>query len=455
MKMTVDLKEHSYPIYIERGILKEAAERIAEVYRGSKIMIISDDRVYSYYGEALKKNLSEKYECTETVIPHGEPSKAFETLPGVYSSLLKAKISRTDLIVALGGGVVGDLAGFVAATFLRGIKFVQIPTSILAQVDSSVGGKVAVDLPQGKNLVGAFYQPKMVLIDPDVLETLPERYVTDGMGEVIKYGCIKDEKFSKKMMDYILFKNIDGKYLTLEDCIKENKKEEAPAENTEEKAENTENTENTENADEKKEPEKTTVYYVTDEVQQSQYINMFRSQGMDAVILKHNIDSAFITHAERYNEHVTFQRIDADLTNDMKDESGEDLTDATNTLTDLFRKVLDKKDLTVKVENLKDENVSSMVTLSEESRRMQDMMKMYNMYGMDPSMFGGAGETLVLNANNKLVQYVLNHGDGENTNKICEQLYVLALLAHGSLSPERMTGFVARTNEIMMMLAEK
>ena len=194
MKMTVDLKEHSYPIYIERGILKEAAERIAEVYRGSKIMIISDDRVYSYYGEALKKNLSEKYECTETVIPHGEPSKAFETLPGVYSSLLEAKISRTDLIVALGGGVVGDLAGFVAATFLRGIKFVQIPTSILAQVDSSVGGKVAVDLPQGKNLVGAFYQPKMVLIDPDVLETLPERYVTDGMGEVIKYGCIKDRK---------------------------------------------------------------------------------------------------------------------------------------------------------------------------------------------------------------------------------------------------------------------
>lgn len=191
------------------------------------------------------------------------------------------------------------------------------------------------------------------------------------------------------MMDYILFKNIDGKYLTLEDCINENKKEEAPAENTEEKAETTENTENTENADEKKEPEKTTVYYVTDEVQQSQYINMFRSQGMDAVILKHNIDSAFITHAERYNEHVTFQRIDADLTNDMKDESGEDLTDATNALTDLFRKVLDKKDLTVKVENLKDENVSSMVTLSEESRRMQDMMKMYGMTGMDPSMFGG------------------------------------------------------------------
>ena len=202
MKMTVDLKEHSYPIYIERGILKEAAERIAEVYQGSKIMIISDDRVYSYYGEALKKNLSEKYECAETVIPHGEPSKAFETLPGVYSSLLEAKISRTDLIVALGGGVVGDLAGFVAATFLRGIKFVQIPTSILAQVDSSVGGKVAVDLPQGKNLVGAFYQPKAVFIDTDLLATLSTRFLHDGLAEAIKYGCIKDAALFEKIAGY-------------------------------------------------------------------------------------------------------------------------------------------------------------------------------------------------------------------------------------------------------------
>ena len=202
MKMTVDLKEHSYPIYIERGILKEAAERIAEVYQGSKIMIISDDRVYSYYGEALKKNLSEKYECAETVIPHGEPSKAFETLPGVYSSLLEAKISRTDLIVALGGGVVGDLAGFVAATFLRGIKFVQIPTSILAQVDSSVGGKVAVDLPQGKNLVGAFYQPKAVFIDTDLLATLSTGFLHDGLAEAIKYGCIKDAALFEKIAGY-------------------------------------------------------------------------------------------------------------------------------------------------------------------------------------------------------------------------------------------------------------
>ena len=275
----------------------------------------------------------------------------------------------------------------------------------------------------------------------------------DDINPFIKYGCIKDEKFSKKMMDYILFKNIDGKYLTLEDCINENKKEEAPAENTEEKAETTENTENTENADEKKEPEKTTVYYVTDEVQQSQYINMFRSQGMDAVILKHNIDSAFITHAERYNEHVTFQRIDADLTNDMKDESGEDLTDATNTLTDLFRKVLDKKDLTVKVENLKDENVSSMVTLSEESRRMQDMMKMYGMTGMDPSMFGGQ-ETLILNAKHPLVQYILKNGENGNTSLFCEQLYDLAMISHKPLSPDEMTKFVSRSNQIMMLLAK-
>lgn len=181
---------------------------------------------------------------------------------------------------------------------------------------------------------------------------------------------------------------------------------------------------------------------------------MFRSQGMDAVILKHNIDSAFITHAERYNEHVTFQRIDADLTNDMKDESGEDLTDATNTLTDLFRKVLDKKDLTVKVENLKDENVSSMVTLSEESRRMQDMMKMYNMYGMDPSMFGANGQTLVLNANNDLVKYIVDHKDGENTPVFCEQLYDLALLSHAPLTPEQMTNFIARSNKIMELLAK-
>lgn len=208
MKLYVDLKEHGYPIYIEKGLLSQAAHKISAIYQGKRIMIISDDQVYSYYGEKLKSILNKKYICSEVVIPHGEASKSIHTLPGVYSELLKAGISRSDLIVALGGGVVGDLAGFVAATFLRGIKFVQIPTSILAQVDSSVGGKVAVDLPEGKNLVGAFYQPKMVLIDPDVLDTLPERYVIDGMGEVIKYGCIKDAELFHKLEEYGSFETM-------------------------------------------------------------------------------------------------------------------------------------------------------------------------------------------------------------------------------------------------------
>ena len=251
----------------------------------------------------------------------------------------------------------------------------------------------------------------------------------DDIAPFIKFGCIKDEKFAEKMNDYILFKNLDGKYLTLKDCLEENK----------EKHENT-------------------VFYVTDEKEQSQYINMFKKEGLDAVILPHSIDSPFIGHLEQKNEGLKFLRIDADLNSTFKEEVKEDdeeFKKTSETLTETFKKALGNDKLEIKVEKLKDENISSMLTVSEETRRMQDMMKMYNMYGMGPSMFGGAGETLVLNANNKLVQYVLNHGDGENTNKICEQLYDLALLAHGSLSPERMTGFVARTNEIMMMLAEK
>ena len=199
MKMTVNLGENSYPIYIEKGILSKAAEKIGEIFKGKRIMIVTDDRVGAIYGAGLQKQLATCYECHITVIPHGESSKGFHTLPDVYASLLKAKITRSDLLLALGGGVVGDLAGFIAATFLRGIPFVQLPTSLLAQVDSSVGGKVAVDLPQGKNLVGAFYQPKLVLIDPEVLNTLPDRYVTDGMGEVIKYGCIKDKELFEKL----------------------------------------------------------------------------------------------------------------------------------------------------------------------------------------------------------------------------------------------------------------
>ena len=250
----------------------------------------------------------------------------------------------------------------------------------------------------------------------------------DDIAPFIKFGCIKDEKFAEKMNDYILFKNLDGKYLTLKDCLEENK----------EKHENT-------------------VFYVTDEKEQSQYINMFKKEGLDAVILPHSIDSPFIGHLEQKNEGLKFLRIDADLNSTFKEEvkdDDEEFKKTSETLTETFKKALGNDKLEIKVEKLKDESISSMLTVSEETRRMQDMMKMYNMYGMDPSMFGGAGETLALNANNKLVQYVLNHGEGENTKKICEQLYDLALLAHGSLSPERMTGFVARTNEIMMMLAE-
>ena len=180
---------------------------------------------------------------------------------------------------------------------------------------------------------------------------------------------------------------------------------------------------------------------------------MFKEAGKDAVILKHNIDSAFISSLEQKHQEVQFKRIDADLTEEMKGEGTAD-EETVKALTELFRKSLNKDKLEVHVENLKNENVSAMMTLSEESRRMQDMMKMYNMYGMDPSMFGGAGETLVLNANNKLVQYVLNHGEGENTNKICEQLYDLAMISHQPLSPEAMTKFVNRSNEIMMLLTK-
>ena len=273
----------------------------------------------------------------------------------------------------------------------------------------------------------------------------------DDISPFIKYGCIKEQKFSEKVLDYTLLKDLDGKYFTLPDYIASVK----PAE--EEKAE--EKTEETADSAEKKEDEKkpqTTIYYVTDEIQQSQYINMFREQGMNAVILKHNIDSAFITHIEREKEkeNIHFQRIDADVTNDFKEEvSADELKDETDALTALFRKALGKDKLEVKVEKLKNENISSMVTLSEESRRMQDMMKMYGMAGMDPSMFGNT-ETLVLNANNKLVQYIFEHKDSENVPMFCEQLYDLALLSHKPLNPDEMTKFIARSNEILMLLAK-
>ena len=210
MKLTVDLGKNSYPIYIENKILTKAGEYIPQVFSGRRIMIISDDHVYPLYGDTLKRHLSGDYECFHLVLPHGEATKSFQSLPGIYTAMLEAKISRSDAVIALGGGVIGDLAGFAAASFLRGVKFIQIPTSLLAQVDSSVGGKVAVDLPEGKNLVGAFYQPSLVLIDPAVLNTLPPRFVNDGMGEVIKYGCIKDESLFQTLEGYGSFAALKG-----------------------------------------------------------------------------------------------------------------------------------------------------------------------------------------------------------------------------------------------------
>ena len=249
----------------------------------------------------------------------------------------------------------------------------------------------------------------------------------DDINPFIKFGCLKDEKFCEKMNDYILFKNLEDKYLTLPECLENNK----------EKHENT-------------------VFYVTDEVAQGQYIKMFKDEGMDAVILKHTIDQPFITQLEQKNEGVKFLRIDADLTDNFKEDAGE-VSEETKAvydkLTDLFKKSLGNDKLEIKVEKLKNENISSMVTLSEESRRMQDMMKMYGMMGMgmDPSMFGPS-LTLVLNANNSLVKYLMENTESENAGIFCEQLYDLAVLQHEQLKPEAMAKFVERSNKIMMLL---
>ena len=247
----------------------------------------------------------------------------------------------------------------------------------------------------------------------------------DDINPFIKFGCLKDEKFDEKMKDYILYKNLDGKYLTLADCLEENK----------EKHENK-------------------IFYVTDEKEQSQYINMFREAGIDAVILPNPIDSPFMQHVEQKNEGLKFLRIDADVNETFKDSEETDEAakeqekkDA-ETLAEVFKKAIGNDKLNVKVEKLKNEGLASMITVSEESRRMQDMMKMYSMYGGGSDLFP-AEETLVLNANNGLVKYVLNNRDGEKTPMLCEQLYDLAKLAHGSLSPERMTKFIARSSEIM------
>ena len=276
----------------------------------------------------------------------------------------------------------------------------------------------------------------------------------DDISPFIKFGCIKDAKFGEKIMDYVLYKNLDGKYLTLKDLVKEEEKEEAAKDAATSESVEAEVVSDDKKDDEAKEPEKQTIYYVTDEVQQSQYINLFRESGMDAVILRHNIDTAFISHIEQLNDKVKFQRIDADVTDSVKEETdAEALKETTDTLTEVFRKALGKDNLDVKVEKLKNENISSMVTLSEDNRRMQEMMKMYGMYGMDPSMFGG-NETLVLNANNELVQFVAANKDSDKVPMICEQLYDLAMIAHKPLAPEAMTKFITRSNEILKLFAK-
>ena len=246
----------------------------------------------------------------------------------------------------------------------------------------------------------------------------------DDINPFIKFGCLKDDKFAGKMKDYIIFKDLNGKYLTLPDILKENE-----------------------------EKHKGKVFYVTDEKEQNQYIEMFKKEGMNAVILKHNIDSAFITHMEQKNNDVKFLRIDADLSDSFKEEVSEDEKklqeqDAAS-LKEVFQKALSNDKLDVKAEKLKDASLAAVMTLSEESRRMNDMMKMYGMSGMD---FGAASTTLVLNLSHPLVQYVLNHKEEEGVALFCEQIYDLAALAHGSLTPDRMSAFISRTNEVMMKL---
>ena len=270
----------------------------------------------------------------------------------------------------------------------------------------------------------------------------------DDISPFIKFGCLKDEKFCDKMNDYILFKNLDNKYLTLPECLKvEEDTENKDSENKD--AENT-NAEANENAEEK--DTRKPIYYVTDTKQQGQYINMFKEQGMDAVILDHNIDTSFITQLERRNEKIKFVRIDADVTDSMKEETSEDeLKEANETLTETFHKALQNDNLKISVEKLKNASISSVITLSEEGRRMQDMMKMYGMAGMD---FGANDCTLVLNANNDLVKYILEHKDSEHVPMFCEQLYDLALLGNQPLAPDAMAKFIARSNEIMMLLAK-
>jgi molecular chaperone HtpG len=321
----------------------------------------------------------------------------------------------------------------------------------------------------------------------------------DDISPFIKFGCLKDEKFSDKMKDYIIFKNLEGKYISLDEYVEatnsktsSDKKEDVDLASeeisVEEKAEqeddtdkkskvdeesradedsnqassennasNSDDSDDSDDDDEVKEEDKVVVYYVSDEKQQSQYINMFKDAGLDAFILTHNIDQPFVTHVEYKNQKVRFQRIDAELTDNFKDETKKKdkkvLKNNTDAMTKLFREVLGKDKLEVKVERLKNEKVSSIITLSEESRRMQDMMRMYNMGGMDAGTFGDGG-TLVLNANHQLVQYIITNESSEHIPMICEQLYDLAYLGHKPLDSEAMTKFIQRSNDVMMLLAK-
>ncbi len=292
----------------------------------------------------------------------------------------------------------------------------------------------------------------------------------DDIAPFIKFGCLKDEKFCQKMTDYILFKNLDGKYLTLPECLEVNKvdPDEVSGEAVDENGEKVEaeiveepgaedGAKAADEADSTEEKKEKTIYYVTDEQQQSQYINMFKAAKLDAVILPERIDQPFISQLEAKNEGIHFARIDADLTDVFKAKTGkkaqEELKAQGEKLEKLVRKALKNDKLKVTVEKLKNKKVSSVLTVSEETRRMQDMMKMYG-GNMDMGMFGGEGETLVLNAAHPLVAYLTGHEDGENAKLICEQLYDLAKLQNAPLSPEAMTKFVTRSNEIMMLLAK-
>ena len=276
----------------------------------------------------------------------------------------------------------------------------------------------------------------------------------DDISPFIKYGCLKDTKFCDKMNDYILFKDINDKYQTLPELLVPVEEEKKETEDS--KADDAAEESKADDAAEEKEPERSTIYYVTDKVQQGQYIKMFKEQNMNAVILDHNIDTSFITQLEQRNEHYQFKRIDADVTDALKSDDTADLTEETTTLCDLFKKTLNNDKLTVKVESLKDADVASILTLSEQGRRMQDMMKMYaagGMGGMDPNIFA-ADQTLTLNANNALVKYLFENKDGEHDSMFAEQLYDLAMLSNQPLSADAMSKFVKRSNEIMLLLTK-